>query len=319
MKLLTSQRDFSSLLVDYTELNSEKIHWQKHIDLLNEQLVELNALKNENERLETKLETLETQFDEINSLKEQIKWLNSSIDEKERFQQDFLTEVTNREQTLVEQVNTLEIKLRKSEKELKQIYAGNETLAVARDELNAESEHLKDLVMAHIKEVRALKERENHLNKENNELIGENLRLLKHIGKLNERLVEFEALRHEKNVLEEKIETLEIQITDMTKLKRIGEKKLERLSSYREEKVVERILRPISIVSTSPDDRTVDIYNLGWEELEKELNEFKDDFSLALNGVVYMSKRLANYARNENGIINDILEHNEINTQMGNF
>lgn len=59
-------------------------------------------------------------------------------------------------------------------------------------------------------------------------------------------------------------------------------------------------------------EKKLDDLNKHKDQLENELNEFKDDLNLSLNGVNYINKRLANYARHQSD-----LAHNHAESSNG--
>lgn len=294
-------------------------------------------------------------------------------DQEHNMEHTLLMESADREEKLANQLTTLEIELAKTKHDLKQMYAENEKLALAHQDLNQQSEQLKDLVSKHKSEIKSLKERENRLLVDNTELDGENVQLQEQIAKLKEELVELDTIRHENKGLEEKLEALESQIVELTTLKRIVEKQLEEsLNSIREEReykyqekravnkrrekeslqVLERIGRVLDsdyddgdledvtgqglqvaashqqLVAVPPSGgikgsfaeevetvnelevlkKQLEDLNKHKEHLENELNEFKDDLNLSLNGVNYINKRLANYAKHQNDSVHVVNE-----------
>lgn len=157
---------------------------------------------------------------------------NSQDDE-----QNLLIESADREEKLTKQITSLEIELKKTKQELKQVYNENEKLILLQQESHQKCEQFKDTFLQQKNEIKLLKERENRLLVDNTELDGENVQLQEHIAKLKEDLVELDTIRHENRALEEKMETLESQIVELTTLKKIVEKQLEEsLNSIREER-----------------------------------------------------------------------------------
>lgn len=152
-------------------------------------------------------------------------------------EQNLLIESADREEKLTKQITSLEIDLKKTKQELKQVYNENEKLILLQQESQQACEQLKDTFLQQKNEIKLLKERENRLLVDNTELDGENVQLQEQIAKLKEDLVELDTIRHENRALEEKLETLESQIVELTTLKKIVEKQLEEsLNSIREER-----------------------------------------------------------------------------------
>lgn len=152
-------------------------------------------------------------------------------------EQNLLIESADREEKLAKRVTSIEIELNKSKQELERVNNENEKLILSHQELNGQYEQLKDLLMKKNNEIKTLKETETYLLDVNTELDGENVQLQQNIVKLKEDLVELDTVRHENKALEEKLETLESQIVELTTLKRIVEKQLEEsLNSFREER-----------------------------------------------------------------------------------
>lgn len=150
---------------------------------------------------------------------------------------NLLVESADREEKLLRRLNAYEVEINKLKQELEQVYKENENLVLSHQELNVLNEQLKDNLLKQKNEIKSLKERENRLLCDNTDLDGENVQLQEQIVKLKEDLVELDTVRHENKALEEKLETLESQIAEITTLKKIVEKQLEEsLNSFREER-----------------------------------------------------------------------------------
>jgi protein bicaudal D len=150
---------------------------------------------------------------------------------------NLLVESVDREEKLSSRLNTVEMELGKAKQELERVYNENEKLIIAQQELQAQIEQLKDVMLKQKSEIKALKERENRLLVDNTELDGENVQLQEQIVKLKEDLVELDTIKHENRALNEKLDMLDAHINEINTLKRIVEKQLEEsLNSIREER-----------------------------------------------------------------------------------
>ncbi|RNA30645.1 bicaudal D-like [Brachionus plicatilis] len=198
-------------------------------------LEEFKKIQSRNYELEDEIQSWKAQLENANMefSKMKIKKKEDSQDDE----QNLLIESADREEKLSKQITSLEIELKKTKQELKQVYNENEKLILLQQESHQACEQLKDTFLHQKNEIKQLKERENRLLVDNTELDGENVQLQEQIAKLKEDLVELDTIRHENRALEEKLETQESQIVELTTLKKIVEKQLEEsLNSIREER-----------------------------------------------------------------------------------
>ncbi len=167
-----------------------------------------------------------------------MKQIKKEEDAKDlNLEHNLLVESADREEKLQRRLTAFELELNKVRQELERVYNENEKLVISHQELNQLNEQLKDNLLKQKTEIKNLKERENRLLCDNTDLDGENVQLQEQIVKLKEDLVELDTVRHENKALEEKLDTLESQIAELTTLKKIVEKQLEEsLNSFREER-----------------------------------------------------------------------------------
>ncbi len=228
----------SDLIRINQQLNEEKSNSKQAAEYGLSLLEEFKKLQSRNYELEGEIETIKGELEVSNMALSKAKQIKKNEYNRDlSMEHNLLVESADREEKLASQVNSYEQDLNRMKQERDRVYVENEKLLIAHQELSQQYEQLKDTIVKQKSEIRSLKERENRLLVDNTDLDGENVQLQESIVRLKEDLVELDTVRHENKALEERLDTYEAQIVEMSTLKRIVEKQLEEsLNSIREER-----------------------------------------------------------------------------------
>lgn len=228
----------SELMRMNEQLNEEKSNSKQAAEYGLSLLEDFKKLQSKNYELEGEIETIKAELESTNIALTKVKQIKKEDYNKDlNIEHNLLVESADREEKFTNQLNLYEQELNKIKQERDRVYVENEKLLTSHQEFNQKNEQLKDTIIMQKNEIKSLKERENHLLDDNTDLDGENVQLQESIVRLKEDLVELDTVRHENKALEEKLETLEAQIIEISTLKRIVEKQLEEsLNSIREER-----------------------------------------------------------------------------------
>lgn len=220
------------------QLNEEKSNSKQAAEYGLSLLEDFKKLQSKNFELEGEIETIKAELESTNIALSKVKQTKQDEYTNDlNMEHNLLVESADREEKLVNRLNSYEQELNKTKQERERLYIENEKLVLSHQELNNQNEQLKDNIIKQKSEIKSLKERENRLLVDNTDLDGENVQLQEQIVRLKEDLVELDTVRHENKALEEKLETLESQIIELSTLKKIVEKQLEEsLNSIREER-----------------------------------------------------------------------------------
>jgi len=201
-------------------------------------LEDFKKLQSKNFELEGEIETIRSELDSTNIALSKVKQIKQDEYTNDlNMEHTLLVESADREEKLTSRLNSYEQEINKTKQERERLYLENEKLALSHQDLHNKNEQLKDNIIKQKSEIKSLKERENRLLVDNTDLDGENVQLQEQIVRLKEDLIELDSVRHENKALEEKLETLESQIIELSTLKKIVEKQLEEsLNSIREER-----------------------------------------------------------------------------------
>ncbi|XP_023029273.2 microtubule-associated protein Bicaudal D [Leptinotarsa decemlineata] len=155
-------------------------------------------------------------------------------------EESLITESAARETSLHSQIIELENEIKQCRHELERVTAERDRMLQENNDMGKDKEdrgmECKKLRM----ELREVKFRENRLITDYSELEEENIALQKQVSALKSSQVEFESLKHETRRLHEEMELMNLQLEELTNLKKITEKHmeeaLESLQSEREAK-----------------------------------------------------------------------------------
>ena len=123
-------------------------------------------------------------------------------------EENLITESANREELLVNRINSLEVELSKLKQELERLRAENLKLSTVNNEFSTQFEALKDLNSKQKSEIKELKQRENRLLNDTTELEEDNVQLQQQLAKLRENLIELDSIKHENKALQETVSCL---------------------------------------------------------------------------------------------------------------
>ncbi|CAH8568608.1 unnamed protein product [Dicrocoelium dendriticum] len=142
-------------------------------------------------------------------------------------EQDFLSEYTDREQRLINQVMDLEVELKEVRAKFDRQMADNDGLHQRMSEQQGRFEDLNHSYSQLKAELKEAKRKEVQLTSDLEDLEAENLDLQKTILSLKTSQVEFESLRHEYKRMQEENDIIHNQLEEITRLKRMTERSLE--------------------------------------------------------------------------------------------
>ncbi|XP_029016191.1 protein bicaudal D homolog 1-like isoform X2 [Betta splendens] len=198
---------------------------------LKQQYAELEA---EQETLRLELEQLQEAFGQAYSTQRKV------AADGETNEETLLQESATKEAYYVGRLLELQSELKQSRAVASSTQADNEHLSSVLQELRESNEMLELQHSRMGEETREYKFRESRLLQDYTELEEENISLQKLVSTLKQNQVEYEGLKHEIQVLEEKTELLSSQLQDTLRLKDMAEVQLEEalesLKSEREQK-----------------------------------------------------------------------------------
>nr|CAH7725817.1 unnamed protein product [Callosobruchus chinensis] len=155
-------------------------------------------------------------------------------------EESLLNESAIRETSLHHQIIELENEVKQCRHELERVTAERDRMLQENNDMGKDKEDRNMECKKLRTELREIKFRENRLILDYSELEEENIALQKQVSALKSSQVEFESLKHEIRRLQEEMDLLNIQLEEMTNLKKIAEKHmeeaLESLQSEREAK-----------------------------------------------------------------------------------
>ncbi|VEN44218.1 unnamed protein product [Callosobruchus maculatus] len=155
-------------------------------------------------------------------------------------EESLLNESAIRETSLHHQIIELENEVKQCRHELERVTAERDRMLQENNDMGKDKEDRNMECKKLRTELREIKFRENRLILDYSELEEENIALQKQVSVLKSSQVEFESLKHEIRRLQEEMDLLNIQLEEMTNLKKIAEKHmeeaLESLQSEREAK-----------------------------------------------------------------------------------
>ncbi|XP_072388509.1 protein bicaudal D [Diabrotica undecimpunctata] len=155
-------------------------------------------------------------------------------------EESLINESVARESSLTLQILELENEIKQCRHELERVTAERDRMLQENNDMGKDKED-RNMECKKIRtELREVKFRENRLIADYSELEEENIALQKQVSALKSSQVEFESLKHEIRRLQEEMDLLNLQLEEMTNLKKIAEKHmeeaLESLQSEREAK-----------------------------------------------------------------------------------
>ncbi|XP_002737887.3 protein bicaudal D homolog 1-like, partial [Saccoglossus kowalevskii] len=142
-------------------------------------------------------------------------------------EETLLKETASREADLLSRISELENENKQSRLALERTRAETERLICRNNHLTENTETLDVERKKSKEELREYKFRETRLLQDYSELEEENIQLQKQVSALKSSQVEFEAMKHEINRLNEEIIYINSQVEDISKLKEIAEKQTE--------------------------------------------------------------------------------------------
>ncbi|KAJ8934475.1 hypothetical protein NQ314_013350 [Rhamnusium bicolor] len=155
-------------------------------------------------------------------------------------EESLLNESAARETTLNLQIIELENEIKQCRHELERVTAERDRMLQENNDMGKDKEDRGMECKKLRAELREVKFRENRLITDYSELEEENIALQKQVSALKSSQVEFESLKHEIRRLHEEMDLLNLQVEELTNLKKIAEKHmeeaLESLQSEREAK-----------------------------------------------------------------------------------
>lgn len=155
-------------------------------------------------------------------------------------EESLLHESAARETSLHSQIIELENEVKQCRHELERVTAERDRMLQENNDMGKDKEDRSMECKKLRAELREVKFRENRLITDYSELEEENIALQKQVSALKSSQVEFESLKHEIRRLHEEMDLLNLQVEELTNLKKIAEKHmeeaLESLQSEREAK-----------------------------------------------------------------------------------
>uniref|UniRef100_A0A6P7G017 Protein bicaudal D n=1 Tax=Diabrotica virgifera virgifera TaxID=50390 RepID=A0A6P7G017_DIAVI len=155
-------------------------------------------------------------------------------------EESLINESVARESSLTLQILELENEIKQCRHELERVTAERDRMLQENNDMGKDKEDRNMECKKLRTELREVKFRENRLISDYSELEEENIALQKQVSALKSSQVEFESLKHEIRRLQEEMDLLNLQLEEMTNLKKIAEKHmeeaLESLQSEREAK-----------------------------------------------------------------------------------
>ncbi|KAG5891425.1 hypothetical protein JTB14_031491 [Gonioctena quinquepunctata] len=155
-------------------------------------------------------------------------------------EESLITESAARETSLFSQIIELENEIKQCRHELERVTAERDRMLQENNDMGKDKEDRSMECKKLRTELREVKFRENRLITDYSELEEENIALQKQVSALKSSQVEFESLKHETRRLHEEMELMNLQLEELTNLKKIAEKHmeeaLESLQSEREAK-----------------------------------------------------------------------------------
>ncbi|XP_060521177.1 protein bicaudal D [Cylas formicarius] len=155
-------------------------------------------------------------------------------------EESLLSESAARETSLYTQISELENENKQLRHELERVTAERDSMLQENSDMGKDKEDRSMECKRLRTELREVKFRENRLIADYSELEEENIALQKQVSALKSSQVEFESLKHEIRRLQEEMELLNLQVEELSNLKKITEKHmeeaLESLQSEREAK-----------------------------------------------------------------------------------